>query len=137
MLLETISEDIKTAMKNKEKQKLDALRMLKARLIENKTAEKPIPELDAVISHAKKLKDSLELYPQGSEHATKIIEEISFLEPYMPKALSEEEVKNIILQIKAANAGANLGMVMKELTPQIKGRFDGKRASELVKSLVG
>ena len=77
-MFEQISEDIKQAMKAKEKEKLDALRMLKSKLIENKTSGKPIAEVDVAISYSKKLKDSLELYPKESEQGAKIIREIEY-----------------------------------------------------------
>ena len=51
----------------------------------------------------------------------------------MPKALEENEVVAMIHEIKTKNPSANQGILMKELTPFIKGKFDGKRASELVK----
>jgi uncharacterized protein YqeY len=52
---------------------------------------------------------------------------------YLPKAMEESEVVALIQDIKAKGA-KDMGAIMKELQPQIKGRFDGKRASDLVKS---
>ena len=71
-MFEQVSSDIKDAMKAKDKPKLDALRMLKSRLIENKTAKKPKAELDVVIQYCKQLKDSLTEFPEGSEQAEKV-----------------------------------------------------------------
>jgi uncharacterized protein YqeY len=133
-MLEQISNDIKVAMKEKNKAKLDALRYLKAMLIENKTAPKPRPELDVVVQQHKKLKDSLESYPAGHEMVAKIKTEIEFVSAYLPKAMEEAEVQALIDQIKSSMDNPHMGMIMKELTPQIKGRFDGKKASEMVKA---
>ena len=133
-LYDTVSKDITTAMKNKEQSKLDALRMLKSVLLNNKTAAKPMDEIQVVVSHAKKLKDSMELFPAGGNEQQKITEELKHLEPYLPAQMTEAEVKKIIADIIAKNPGVNMGGVMKDLTPQIKGKFDGKTANDLVKA---
>jgi uncharacterized protein YqeY len=135
-LLQKISGDITTAMKNKEKEKLDALRYLKSMLIENKTAKAPKDELEVVIALVKKLKDSLLTYPEGHELRIKMEKEITFVSAYGPSSISEEDVKKLILEIKAKMSAPNMGLVMKELSPHIKGRFDGKRANDLVKELL-
>jgi uncharacterized protein YqeY len=137
MLIDKISEDIKQAMINKEKDKLDALRGLKAMLIENKTAKAPIPEIDVASKCVQKLRDSLETFPDGHPIREKTLKEIDTLAVYLPKQLSEEEVKNFIQEIVKNNPGANAGMIMKDLTPKIKGLFDGKAANELVKATIG
>ena len=84
------------------------------------------------MAHAKRLQDSLELYQAGTSAHDKIIKELEVVKAYLPKAMEEAEVVAIIKDIKARGA-KDMGAVMKELQPQIKGRFDGKRASELVK----
>lgn len=133
-MLEQITDDIKKAMLAKDKDRLDALRYFKAMLIENKTAKAPIAEMDVLIKHVKKLKDSLENFPPENEIRKKTEVEISILADYMPKQLSEAEVKSMISAIIAANPGVNAGLVMKELSPKIKGQFDSKLANELVKN---
>jgi uncharacterized protein YqeY len=133
-MFEKITEDIKQAMLRKDKDSLDALRYLKAMLIENKTSKAPIAEMDVLVRHVKKLKDSLESFPEGNAIRLKTVKEIEALQIYMPKQITEDEVKTIIKEIIAAHPGANMGMVMKELTPKIKGQFDGKLANDLVKA---
>ena len=132
-MLEQISNDIKEAMRAKDKERLDALRMLKSKLLENKTAKAPIPEPDVAISYCKKLKDSLSMFPEGSDQQTKVHSELKHLEPYLPQQLAEDEVKAMIQRIIQDQGSATLGSIMKELSPQIKGKFDGRRASELVR----
>jgi uncharacterized protein YqeY len=131
-MYEQINADIKEAMKAREKDRLEALRYLKAMLLENKVSKAPKPELDVIIAHVKKLEDSISVYPEGSEQQDKIKLEITFLKPYMPEALDEDGVQNIINEIIEGLDNPNMGMVMKELSPQIKGRFDGKKASQMV-----
>ncbi len=132
--MEQITEDIKKAMLAKEKERLDALRYLKAMFIENKTSKAPQAEMDVLIKHVKKLRDSLENFPPENELRQKTEREILILTDYMPKQLSEAEVKTFIADIIAKNPGINAGLVMKELSPKIKGQFDSKMANELVKA---
>ncbi len=136
-MFEQITEDIKKAMFAKDKDRLDALRYFKAMLIENKTSKAPIAEMDVLIKHVKKLKDSLENFPEGNEIRKKTEVEINVLSDYMPKQISADEVKTMIASIIAANPGVNAGLVMKELSPKIKGQFDSKLANELVKAALG
>lgn len=132
-LQERINNDMKEAMKAKDAARLSAIRMLKAAFIQNNTAVKPTDDLSVVISHVKKLQDSLPMFPTGSDAFVQTLKEIEALRPYLPQALSEAEVQDLIVQIK--NAGAkDMGAIMKELQPQIKGRFDGKKASDMVKA---
>jgi uncharacterized protein YqeY len=133
-MLEQITDDIKKAMLAKDKDRLNALRYFKAMLIENKTSKAPIAEMDVLIKHVKKLKDSLENFPAENEIRKNTEVEISILADYMPKQISEDEVKSMISAIIAANPGVNAGLVMKELSPKIKGQFDSKLANELVKN---
>ncbi len=131
-MFERINNDIKDAMKNKQKDRLEVLRYLKAMLIENKTSKSPKAELDVVIGHHKKLKDSMDAYPEGSEQRTKISAELEFLSPYLPEQMNEEEVVKLIADIASKLDNPNMGGIMKDLSPAIKGKFDGKRASQLV-----
>lgn len=134
-MFEQITEDIKKAMFAKDKERLDALRYFKSMLIENKTSKTaPIPEMDVLIKHVKKLRDSLESFPPENEVRKKTERELLILSEYMPKQLSEAEVKGFIQEIIARTPGVNAGLVMKELSPKIKGQFDSKIANELVKS---
>ena len=132
-LQERINNDMKEAMKAKDSVRLSALRMLKAAFIQNNTAVKPTDELSVVISHVKKLQDSLQMFPTGSDGFVQTLKEIEALRPYLPQEMSEAEVKTLIDQIKSAGA-KDMGSIMKELQPQIKGRFDGKKASDMVKA---
>lgn len=135
-MFERINSDIKDAMKKKEKDRLEVLRYLKAMLIENKTSKAPKDELDVVIAHHKKLKDSISAYPEGSEQRDKIAKECEFLKPYLPEQLSEEDVQKIIEDIGSKLDSPNMGAIMKDLSPQIKGKFDGKKASQMVNAYI-
>lgn len=134
-MLDKINSDIKEAMKSKQKERLEALRYLKAMLMENSTSKKPEPELDVVAKHQKKLRDSMDAYPDGHAAKEKITAELEVVSEYLPQPFSEEEVQSMISEIiKGLGDSPQMGMVMKELSPQIKGRFDGKKASQLVQA---
>ncbi len=132
-LMEKVNNDIKEAMKAKQQDRLDALRMLKAEYIKNNTSAKPTDELSITVAHAKRLTDSLEMYQAGTPAHDKIVKEHAVIKEYLPQEMGEDEVKKIIQDIKAKGA-KDMGAIMKELQPQIKGRFDGKKASDLVKA---
>lgn len=132
-MFEKITEDIKKAMLAKDKDRLNALRFYKSMLIENKTSKTPIDEMDVLIKHVKKLKDSLINFPAGSDLYLGTEREIAVLSDYMPAELSTEEVVREIKAILTAHPGLNVGLVMKELSPKIKGKFDSKKAMDLVK----
>lgn len=132
-MMDQVNNDIKEAMKSKQQERLDALRMLKAEYIKNNTAAKPTDELTVTVAHAKRLQDSLELYQAGTPAHDKILKELSVIKEYLPSEMSEAEVTKLIQDIKARGA-KDMGSIMKELQPQIKGRFDGKKASDLVKA---
>jgi hypothetical protein len=135
-LKEQINTEIKLAMKARDKTRLNALRYVKKLFIENDVSGNPKPELDIVISYAKKVKDSADLYPDDSEQKKEIFAEHKVLSEFLPKALDQQEVQDMIDKITSNLDSPNMGDVMKLLQPQIKGRFDGKLASQMVKDTV-
>lgn len=132
-LKDRVSSEIIAAMKAKDKTRLNVLRYFKKLFIENDTSKSPIDELDIVISYAKKTRDSLSLYPDNSEQHQEILAELKIMDEYLPTQLNEEQVIAMIREIKASLPSPNMGLIMKELSSKIKGQFDGKRATELVK----
>lgn len=135
-LKERINDEIKAAMKAKDKTRLNVVRYLKKLFIENDTSKKPIAVEDIVISYAKKTKDSLSMYPGDSDQFKEIQAEIKVLAEFLPQQLEEADVKTIIDEIKAKLDSPNMGAIMKELSPQIKGKFDGKKASQMVQAVL-
>lgn len=131
-LKDQISKEIIAAMKAKDKIRLNALRYVKKLFIENDTAVKKQEELDIIISYAKKVKDSYDIYPENSQQRIDILAEVKVLEEFLPQQINEDEVKALIIEIKSKQDTPNMGSIMKELSPQIRGKFDGKLASKLV-----
>lgn len=146
-LFERVSEDIKDAMRAKDKIKLEALRGAKKEFIEAKTAKGGDGELadDAAIKILQKMvkqrRDSADIYKSQDrpELAEKELAEIAVLEHYLPKQLSEKELeaklKEIIASVGAASA-ADMGKVMGVATKQLAGLAPGKAISDTVKKLL-
>ena len=97
--------------------------------------------IDVVSSESKKRKDAIALYQQGNrpELAEKEQKEIDILKKYLPEQLSEEELRNLVAEA-VAKTGAreikDMGKVMADLNPKIKGKADGREASNMVKELL-
>lgn len=139
---EEIINDLKTAMKAKDKEKLSTLRMLQA-AIKNKQIElgKEISDDEIsqiVLKEIKQRKDSIDQYKKGGreELAQKEQSEIEILEKYMPEQLSKEEIKKVIdntIQKINAEGPQDMGKVMSATMSELKGKADGSTISQLVK----
>ena len=146
-LFDQVSKDIVTAMKAKDRVRLDALRGMKKEFIEANTAK----GAEGVLSDetaigilqkmAKQRTESAEVYKsQRREHsADKELEEVKVLEEYLPKQLTAEELevrlKDIISKV-GASSPADMGKVMGMATKELAGVAAGKMISETVKRLL-
>ncbi|MFD1425661.1 uncharacterized protein YqeY [Kroppenstedtia sanguinis] len=140
-LMEQLNQDMKTAMKNKDKTALTIIRMVRSS-IKNREIElkHPLTEeevLDVVTKELKQQKDSLQEFEQAGREdlAQKARDEIAVLEKYMPEQLTEAELKKIVQEAIASTGAvskADMGKVMKAVMPQVKGRADGKWVNRLV-----
>ncbi|GGJ63065.1 hypothetical protein GGR02_001346 [Anoxybacillus voinovskiensis] len=140
-LLERLNDDMKQAMRNKEKEKLSVIRMVKAALQNEaiklgKTLSED-EELTVLARELKQRKDSLQEFENAgrSDLVDKTKEEIRILQLYMPKQLSEEELAEIIRQTIAevgASSKADMGKVMGAIMPKVKGKADGSLVNKLV-----
>lgn len=147
-LYDQISEDIKKAMLAKDKIRLEALRGIKKEFIEAKTAKGASGgDLDDAVAlkilqkMVKQRKESAAIYQSKGrpELAEGELAEAAVIEVYLPKAMSEEELKNALKEIIAeigASAPSDMGKVMGVATKRLAGRADGRMISEQVKSLL-
>ncbi|RBP02371.1 GatB/YqeY domain-containing protein [Rossellomorea aquimaris] len=141
-LLNRLNDDMKQAMKNKEKEKLSVIRMLKASLQNEaikhgKQELSEDEELTVLSREVKQRKDSLhEFQNAGREDLVeKIQTELTYVEIYMPKQLTEEEVSAIVQETVAevgATSKADMGKVMGAIMPKLKGKADGALVNKLV-----
>lgn len=146
-LFEKVNEDIKTAMKERDKVALETLRNIKKVFLEAKTA----PGANDTLEDADALKMIQKLAKQGKESAQTYIDagrqdladaelaQVSVIERYLPEQLSEAEiekmVKTIIDQTGAASM-KDMGKVMGMANKQLAGKADGKTISGIVKKLL-
>ncbi len=140
-LLERLNTDIKQAMKDKDKEKLSVLRMVKSS-IQNESIKhgrdlSEEEELTVLSRELKQRKDSLQEFDKAGREdlVHKLQGEIAIVEHYMPEQLSEEELSAIVQQtITEVNASskADMGKVMGALMPKVKGKADGSLVNKLV-----
>lgn len=143
MLVEKLKKDMVDAMKAKDKEKLTVIRMVKAALdkerIDKKVEVNDDLLIDVVNKQVKMRNDSIDEFKKANRDdlVKQTEEELTILKDYLPEQLSEEEVNTIIDDvIKQVNASSikDMGNVMKEVTPKVKGRADMKHVSEIIKS---
>lgn len=141
-----ILEDLKTAMKNQDKEKLSVIRMVKGAIQMselNKKHELNDEEvIDVITKEIKSRKDSINEFKKGGREdlITKTQAEIDILSAYLPKQLTEEELNEIIDKVFVEvnpTSSKDMGKVMKELTPQVKGKADMGLVSKIVKEKIG
>ncbi len=146
-LEQQIMAEMKDAMKTKNEGVLRSLRAIKDEIIKAKTAPGAGGEIDAATEQKflqkmmKQRKDSLEIFEkQGREDlAVKEREEILVIERFLPKQMSEPEIREAVTAIIAqtgAASPADMGKVMGAASKQLAGLADGKTISNIVKQLL-
>lgn len=139
--LERLNADMKQALKNKDKQKLSLIRMLKSAL-QNEQIKKgqELSDVDtlAVLSREmKQRKESLREFEKAGRDdlVQQVQDEINVLQTYLPEPLSETELKTLIAQTIdeiQASSKKDMGKVMSTLMPKVKGRAEGQLVQQLV-----
>lgn len=145
-MLDKIKEDMKKALKSGEKEKVVTIRMLLSDIHKKEIDKRePLtePEILGVVSKSiKSRKDSIEEFKKGGRDdlVQKESREIEFLNVYLPKPLSKDEilkaVEDIIKEI-GASSGKDFGKVMKEMMSRYQGQVDGKEIGEIIKQKLG
>jgi len=147
-LKQQIDNDIKQAMLAKNKEALEALRSIKAMILLAESEKGGGGEITSetenklLMKAAKQRKESADIFQtEGREDlASREIFQLKIISGYLPKQLSEDEVKaelqRIIVQV-GAQGPKDMGKVMGTATKQLAGKADGKLISELVKKLLG
>lgn len=141
-LLGRLNDDMKQAMKNREKDKLTVIRMLKAAL-QNETIKAggrdltEEEELTVLSREVKQRKDSLhEFEKAGRDDLVATIQtELTYVNEYMPEQLSEEEIAAIVDEAIAetgVSAKSDMGKVMSAVMPKVKGKADGSLVNRIV-----
>lgn len=144
-LLTRLNEDMKQAMRSKDKESLQVIRMLKA-AVQNEqintgqelTEEE---ELTVLSREMKQRRDSLTEFEKAdrTDLADKVKKEIVIVEKYLPAQLSEDEIRSIVSDAIAKNGAASpkeFGKVMGAVMPKVKGKADGNQVNAIVKELL-
>ncbi|MBP6913794.1 MAG: GatB/YqeY domain-containing protein [Candidatus Levybacteria bacterium] len=145
MLKETLEEDIKKAMLDRNENVLSTLRMLKSAIqyaeinkgVNYSATDEDV--IDVIGKEVKKRRESIDLYEKGGrpELAEKEKKELDIIQRYLPEQLQEDEIKKIVNEaISTTNASGiqDMGKVMGIIMQQVKGKADAGTVSSIVKS---
>ncbi len=145
MLKEKLLDDLKTSMKDKNVNRKNTIQMVRASILQIEKDKKielnDDQILEVIAKEFKKRNDALADYEKSGREdlINQIKEEMSVLEEYLPKKLSEEEltekIKEIISQVGATSM-KDMGKIMKEAKEQLGVTADGKMINEIVKKLL-
>lgn len=145
-VLDQLNEQMKMAMKAKDKQTLSTVRMLKSAL-QNKQIDlghdlTPEDEKAVLSTELKQRKESLEEFSKAGREdlVTPLEAEIKIVEAYLPAQLDEAAVTKLVDETIAevgATGKSDFGKVMKTLMPKVKGQADGAMVNRIVKAKLG
>ena len=144
-LKEKLMEDLKDSMKNKDIIKKNTITMVRAAIKQKEVDERiEVSEeaiLDIISKQLKEKKGAIEDFTKGNrQDLVELTEkEIDILLQYLPKQLSEEEVKKILIEIiQEINATSmkDIGMIMKAVMPKVKGRADGNMVNKIAREIL-
>lgn len=140
-LKETLAEDLKDAMKSKEKVKKNVVTMVRAAIKQREVDERieldDAEIIDIIAKQVKQKKDSIEEFQKGNrlDLVDLTNDEIKILLNYLPPQLSEDELEQIVKDaIEETNAQTkkDLGRLMAVIMPKVKGKADGKQVNQIV-----
>ena len=145
MLYETISKDMIEAMKSKDKDSLNTLRLLKSAidlyLVQNKLDRNNASDeivIDVVSKQVKTHRESIEEFKKGNRQdlIENLTREIELLSKYLPEQLSSEELESIVENVfNEVNPTSvkDIGAIMKAITPLVKGKADMREVNAIIK----
>ncbi|REJ26149.1 MAG: hypothetical protein C6P37_14120 [Caldibacillus debilis] len=141
-LLERLNEDMKSAMKNKEKERLSVIRMIKSSLQNEaiklgKSQLSEDEEMTVLSREVKQRKESLQEFKKAGRQdlVEKTEKELAVVSQYLPQQFSEDELRQIIRQTISevqATSRKDMGKVMAAVMPKVKGRADGSLVNQIV-----
>ena len=140
-ILERVQEDVKTAMKAGERDRVGALRMI-VNALQQEAKEGKDDEVAALQRERKRRLDAAEALREGGrdDRAAAEESEAELIEGYLPEQLSDEELSELVgdaVEETGASEPKDMGGVMKVLMPKVGGRADGKRVSQAVREKLG
>lgn len=144
-ILDQLNQDMKTAMKAKDRESLTTIRMIKSSIQNEEIAKGR--DLDAeeelvILAREKKQRmESLEEFKKAdrSDLVEKLLAEISVVDKYLPEQLSDDEVRELVQETideVGAESMKDMGSVMSAVMPKVQGRADGGQINGLVRELL-
>ena len=146
MLKERLEQDLKDALRAKDKVKLSAVRMLRAGILEQeKSGEGPATpdQITAIVQRqAKQRRESIKQFEENGREdlAQRERDELFYIEQYLPAQLSDEEIVRRVQEIvqrTGATTMKDMGRVMGEAMSDLRGQADGNRVRQAVQRLLG
>lgn len=141
-LKDELLQDMKTAMKTKDKVALATIRMARSSIrnyeIDNKCELDDAGVGSVIAKEMKQRKESLIDFEKGGRQdlVDQTKAEMAVLEKYMPKQLSADEIRNIVTTAVAGMDHPKMGDIMHAVMPQVKGKADGRLVSQIVKEIL-
>lgn len=144
-LLSRLNYDMKTAMKAKDKESLQVIRMIKSSIQNEQIKEghdlTEEEELTVLSREMKQRRDSLHEFEEAGRDdlAEKVKSEIVIVEKYMPEQLSDEEIRQLVQEAitqTGASSMKEFGKVMGAIMPKVKEKADGNQVNAIVKELL-
>ncbi len=135
-------EDMKSAMKARDKIRLETIRGLRSQFknfeIDKGRELSDDDEIQILMNAAKKRKESIEQFKLGNrlDRAAEEQKELEIIHEYLPRQMTEQEIENLVDQViqeVSATSPSDMGKVMGSIMPQVKGRADGKIVQKIVK----
>lgn len=135
-----IQTQVTTSLKNRDQKRLDAFRFLFSQIrYKEIDAKRELTDEEAVKllqGEAKKRRESIAAYRQGGRNdlADKEQYELSVIEEFLPKQLTDEELKAIIAEVKSANSNGDFGTLMKAVMLKTAGRAEGGKVAKIIQT---
>lgn len=144
-LKELLMEDLKCAMREKDSIRKDSIQLTRAAILQVEKDSKVTLDDDEVVEiiakEVKKRRDAIPEFEKGArpDLVAALVREIEVLSKYLPEQLSEHELEEIvklsITEVEASSA-RDIGKVMQNVLPRVKGRADGKVINQIVKKIL-
>lgn len=145
-LRERLEDDIHSAMRSRNQERLDALRFIKSQIqLTEKNQQKDLDEpgvIDVIAKQAKERRESIQMFQEGNrtDLVTKETAALAVVEEYLPPQMTREDLVKIVeevIQQVGATSARDKGKLMGRLMPQVRGKADGAIVNAVVTELMG
>ena len=144
-LRERLEDDIRSAMRSRNQERLDALRFIKSQIqLTEKNQQKDLDEpgvIEVIAKQAKERRESMQMFQEGNrtDLVTKEMAALAVVEEYLPPQMTREDLVRIVeeaIQQVGATSARDKGKLMGRLMPQVRGKADGAIVNAVVTELL-